>query len=247
MWNEECERQLMKLCRPYSPFPIRHSALPANHDLRANRQDVVHVFDVCGAQPDAAPRFCLADTARIVRAVNADPVSQIDPTLAEWIVRIVCANHLVGAALLAKPRQPLNPLAKPALPLRRSARALLTRIGAGAGAVARSLRRASAEDAARVSPDSAGPLLDHLKQLGKVARLDVQRHQSTENNASAPAGARIERKETRFNISLYNLANVAPRQTSTINLAADGKYADLQTIHPGGMWQESWWVRTEGF
>ena len=35
--------------------------------------------------------------------------------------------------------------------------------------------------------------------------------------------------------------------TNAINLAADGKYPDLQTVPAGGTWQESWWLRAEGF
>jgi len=83
---------------------------------------------------------------------------------------------------------------------------------------------------AEVSPDASGPLLDHLKQIGKVARLDIQRHQATENNASAPAGAHVDKKDTRFNLSLYNLANVAPRQTATANLAVDDVEAAYKTV-----------------
>ena len=34
--------------------------------------------------------------------------------------------------------------------------------------------------------------------------------------------------------------------TNGVNLAHDGKYADLQTVAPGGTWRESFWVRTSG-
>ena len=79
---------------------------------------------------------------------------------------------------------------------------------------------------AEVPPDRAGALLDRIRQIGKVARLDVQRKQSTPENASSSSGAtnppvRVEKRDTRLNLSLYNLANVAPRQTTALNLAAD--------------------------
>jgi aldose 1-epimerase len=35
--------------------------------------------------------------------------------------------------------------------------------------------------------------------------------------------------------------------TNGINLAHDGKYPDLQTVAPGAVWQESFWVRGVGF
>ncbi len=35
--------------------------------------------------------------------------------------------------------------------------------------------------------------------------------------------------------------------TNGANLAHDGKYAELQSVAPGGAWQESFWVRSSGF
>jgi aldose 1-epimerase len=35
--------------------------------------------------------------------------------------------------------------------------------------------------------------------------------------------------------------------TNGLNLAQEGKYAQLQTIAPGGQWRESFWIRPEGF
>ena len=86
---------------------------------------------------------------------------------------------------------------------------------------------------ADVPPDAAGPLIDRMKQVGAVARLEVTRKQSAPDGTVAPApaqggaGVRIERRDTRFLISLYNLANVAPRQTTSLNLAAD----DVETAY----------------
>jgi hypothetical protein len=87
---------------------------------------------------------------------------------------------------------------------------------------------------ADVPPDAAGPLLDRLKQIGKVARLDVQRKQTADDskprNAATNAPVRVEKRDTRFNLSIYNLANVAPRETTTLSLAADDVERAYQAI-----------------
>ena len=35
--------------------------------------------------------------------------------------------------------------------------------------------------------------------------------------------------------------------TNAMNLAHKGLYKDLQSVAPGGTWEESFWVRTSGF
>lgn len=82
---------------------------------------------------------------------------------------------------------------------------------------------------AEVPPDQAGQLLDRLKQLGKMARLDVQRKQTSDANAQT-APLRVEKRDTRLNLSMYNLANVAPRQTTRLDLAADDVEAAYRAI-----------------
>ena len=95
---------------------------------------------------------------------------------------------------------------------------------------------------ADVPPESAGAVIDQLKQLGKVARLEVHRQQSNSDGSTAvsvPASAtntpppRTERRPTRLLISIYNLANVAPRRTTAVNLAApdvEAAYAALSSV-----------------
>src|SRR5882672_3731890 len=73
---------------------------------------------------------------------------------------------------------------------------------------------------AEVSPQAAGPVTDRLKQLGRVARMEAERKQTTQGGSGAPTGVKLERRATRLNISLYNLANIAPRETVNITLAA---------------------------
>src|SRR5205814_5781266 len=69
-----------------------------------------------------------------------------------------------------------------------------------------------------------------LKQIGKMARLDVQRKQTAAENSATAAPVKIEKRDTRLNLSIYNLANVAPRQTTTLNIAADDVEAAYRAI-----------------
>jgi hypothetical protein len=78
----------------------------------------------------------------------------------------------------------------------------------------------AAKIVADIPADSAGPAIDRLKQLGKIARLEVHRAQTTKEGQPAKPGTKLERGDTHIVLSLYNLANVAPRQTSNLNLAA---------------------------
>jgi hypothetical protein len=79
-----------------------------------------------------------------------------------------------------------------------------------------------------VAPDAAGPLRDRLKQLGNMVRLEIGRVQQAEGGtAPPPAGAKVRRGETRFDVQLYNLAKVEPRETATVRLVA----ADVPTAY----------------
>jgi aldose 1-epimerase len=35
--------------------------------------------------------------------------------------------------------------------------------------------------------------------------------------------------------------------TNGVNLAHEDRYAELQTVAPGGRWNESFWIRAGGF
>jgi hypothetical protein len=81
-----------------------------------------------------------------------------------------------------------------------------------------------------VSPDAAGLLRDHLKQLGTVARFDISRLEETEGGTGKPSDGKTRRNDTRFQVHLYNLTNVAPRETVQINLASADVEASLKTL-----------------
>jgi hypothetical protein len=78
-----------------------------------------------------------------------------------------------------------------------------------------------------VAPDAGGPLRDRLKQLGTLARLDVDRLQQEEGGTGRPGDAKVKERDTVFLVSFYNLANVAPRETVHLNLAA----SDAETAY----------------
>ena len=71
-----------------------------------------------------------------------------------------------------------------------------------------------------VAPDSAGPIRDRLNQLGTIARLEIDRVQTPEGGEKLPPGGRLDRGNTQFIVSLYNLANVTPQETVTLRVAA---------------------------
>lgn len=81
-----------------------------------------------------------------------------------------------------------------------------------------------------VAPDAAGPLRDRLKQLGELARLEVDRLMQNEGGTGRPTDDNIRRNDTVFQVSLYNLTNVAPRQSIQINLACVDVEAAYQAI-----------------
>ncbi len=90
---------------------------------------------------------------------------------------------------------------------------------------------------ADVPAEASGATIDRLRQLGRVVRLEVHRQQT----AADPAGAapvRTERRPTRLTVAIYNLANVAPRRTVAVTLAADdpeSAYAAVLALAgPGG-------------
>jgi hypothetical protein len=91
---------------------------------------------------------------------------------------------------------------------------------------------------AEVPPESAGAAIDRLKQLGRVARLEVHRQQTAAGEATAAAPLRTDRRPTRITLSIYNLANVAPRRTTAVTLAAadpEAAYAAVLALaDPGG-------------
>ena len=82
-----------------------------------------------------------------------------------------------------------------------------------------------------VAPDAAVPLRDRLKQLGTVAGLDIDRVQETEGGIGKVAEIlKVKQKDTQFFVSIYNLANIAPRETVILSLACADAETSYKTI-----------------
>jgi hypothetical protein len=81
-----------------------------------------------------------------------------------------------------------------------------------------------------VAPEAAGPVRDRLKQLGTVARLEIDRSQQAEGGTGRPQTGHVERQDVQFQVSLYNLANIAPRETVILHLACVDAEASYRQI-----------------
>jgi hypothetical protein len=80
-----------------------------------------------------------------------------------------------------------------------------------------------------VSPTAAGPFRDRLSQQGRVARLEIDRVQTSEGGQAA-RNAKVTRGDTQFLVQFYNLANVAPRETRTLLIAVPDVAAGYQSL-----------------
>lgn len=81
-----------------------------------------------------------------------------------------------------------------------------------------------------VAPEQSGAMRDRLKQLGRIARLEINRVLNAEG--TPVKGMLPKRGDTQFFVQFYNLANIAPRETATASVAvADvpAAYATLRT------------------
>jgi hypothetical protein len=81
-----------------------------------------------------------------------------------------------------------------------------------------------------VPPEADGVVRDRLRRLGNVVRLDIDAVQTTEGGATAPRDGKVKRGDTKFILSLYNLANVEPRETVTMTVAAADVNAAFQAL-----------------
>jgi glycine cleavage system regulatory protein len=81
-----------------------------------------------------------------------------------------------------------------------------------------------------VTPEAAGPLRDRLKQIGHVARLDIDRLRQADDGSAKSVDPKLIRHDVVFQLSLYNLVNIAPRETVHISLAAADAEQAFQTI-----------------
>lgn len=81
-----------------------------------------------------------------------------------------------------------------------------------------------------VPPDATGPVRDRLKQLGNVARFDANRVMETEGGTGKPLDGKVTRKDAQFFLSLYNLANVAPREVTNFDVVTTDAEAAYKVV-----------------
>lgn len=82
-----------------------------------------------------------------------------------------------------------------------------------------------------VAPEAAASVRDKLKELGRVTRIEFDQLQQAEGGVGRPVDAKIKKKDARFEVLFYNLANVAPRETIYLRIAvadADALARDLR-------------------
>lgn len=73
---------------------------------------------------------------------------------------------------------------------------------------------------AEVPPDKADFVSNQLRQLGLVTSFTRDRKQTTSGGTGAPPpGVQVEQKDTRVTMDLFNLANLAPRETTVLRIA----------------------------
>ncbi len=80
-----------------------------------------------------------------------------------------------------------------------------------------------------VAAEASGPIRDRLRMLGRVARLEIDRSTHTEGG-TLPSDAKPKRGDTIFLVQIYNLANVAPRETTALQVAVPDVPAAYQAL-----------------
>jgi hypothetical protein len=83
-----------------------------------------------------------------------------------------------------------------------------------------------------VPPESGGPVRDRLRQLGRLARLEIDRVQNVTGETTPDV--KVKRGDTIFLVQLYNLANIQPRETVTLQIAAADVRAAFQALRDAG-------------
>jgi hypothetical protein len=83
-----------------------------------------------------------------------------------------------------------------------------------------------------VPPESGGPVRDRLRQLGRLARLEIDRVQNVTGETTPDV--KVKRGDAIFLVQIYNLANIQPRETVTLQIAATDVRAAFQALRDAG-------------
>ncbi len=93
------------------------------------------------------------------------------------------------------------------------------------------------------APAPAGPFPVDPAQGVRTAPAAVPAADSPAVAAGTPQGTAAPARPNRGFVAFEPMVAI----TNALNLAQKGTYKDLQSIPPGGSWEESFWVRTRGY
>ena len=103
-----------------------------------------------------------------------------------------------------------------------------------------------------------------MSVTGKSQRLDVvlgpgfrsvviwaphpeNRGRGSQGLGAAATTGRGNRRADRARIATSSASSRWPAISDALNLAHKGRYSEFQSIAPGGVWRESFWVKPSGF
>jgi hypothetical protein len=81
-----------------------------------------------------------------------------------------------------------------------------------------------------IAPEAAGPVRDRLRQLGRVARLEISRVAAADAGGTVTKDAKVKKGDTQFQVQLYNVANIPPRETVTLRVATPDVPAGFRAV-----------------
>ncbi len=81
-----------------------------------------------------------------------------------------------------------------------------------------------------VAPAAAGQVRDKLKTLGVVTHHDAQRLQQAEGGSTTKGEIKSRVSDVQFSVSLYNVANIKPREAYSLDIATTDVVADYRRL-----------------
>jgi aldose 1-epimerase len=118
-----------------------------------------------------------------------------------------------------------------------------TPLGAAGGGGRRGAGPGGARPAGTPPPTVSGPFPVDPAQGVRTAPAAVVPPEAPAAAAGAPEGAPAPPPPNRGFMAIEPMVAI----TNALNLAEKGTYKDLQSIPPGGSWEESFWVTTKGY
>jgi hypothetical protein len=82
----------------------------------------------------------------------------------------------------------------------------------------------------QVAPAAANAVRDKLKKLGIVTHHDTQRQQESVGGTSAAAEVKSRQNDVQFSVTLYNIANIQPRESYHLKIAVADVTPDYRKL-----------------